>query len=289
VIELGPANAYLTMADGTCDFWANSWYPGHFSWYENELPDGSLVADHVEPMDGLFQDSGVQGFLVTKSWAEENNVVSIDQINSDEALYSDLDTDGDGVGEILGCPEDWTCDDIIENMIAFSGWDNLVETKADYDAMFAEFVGRVNAGEAAIIYTWTPASYVVEMVPGVDVLWISVENVLDDSNPLGKTGGENHAQGEGFTGLGADTCTQPCQLGWEAADIQVSARTATLDANPVLRALFPLIRPSILDISILQVEQSNGDASEAHVVELATQWMTDNADLVAGWVAEAKG
>ncbi len=288
-IELGPANAYLTMAQGGCDFWTNSWYPGHFSWYENELPDGSLVGEHVEAVDGLFQDSGVQGFLVTKSWAEENNVVSIDQINRDEALYSALDTDGDGKGEILGCPESWTCDDIIENMIVFSGWDNLVETKAGYDAMFGEFMNRVNAGEAAIIYTWTPAAYVVQMVPGVDVLWLSVETILDDSNPLGLVGGESHTQGEGFTGLGADTCTQPCQLGWEAADIQVSANTAVLDANPLLRALFPLIRPSILDISILQVEQSNGDASEAHVVELARGWMTDNADLVAGWIAEAQG
>ena len=286
-IELGPSNAYTAMAEGACHMWANSWYPGHFSWYENELPDGSLVADHVMAVDGLFQDSGVQGFLLTKSWADDNNIVSIDQINRDEALWSQFDSDGDGVGEILGCPEDWTCDDIIENMIAFSGWDNFVETKAGYDALFAEFMNKVNAGEPAIIYTWTPASYVVQMVPGVDVVWVSVENVLDDSNPLGKDGGENHTQGEGFTGLGADECTQPCQLGWEAADIQVSARIDLLEGDPFLAALLPQIRPSILDISILQVDQSNGDGSEAHVQELAAGWMADNADVVAGWISAA--
>ena len=286
-IELGPSNAYTAMAEGACHMWANSWYPGHFSWYENELPDGSLVADHVMAVDGLFQDSGVQGFLLTKSWADDNNIVSIDQINADESLYSQFDSDGDGVGEILGCPEDWTCDDIIENMIAFSGWDNFVETKAGYDALFAEFMNKVNAGEPAIIYTWTPASYVVQMVPGVDVVWVSVENVLDDSNPLGKDGGENHTQGEGFTGLGADECTQPCQLGWEAADIQVSARIDLLEGDPFLAALLPQIRPSILDISILQVDQTNGDGSEAHVQELAAGWMADNADTVAGWISAA--
>ena len=286
-IELGPSNAYTAMAEGACHMWANSWYPGHYSWYENELPDGSLVADHVQAVDGLFQDSGVQGFLLTKSWADDNNISSIDQINRDEALWSQFDSDGDGVGEILGCPEDWTCDDIIENMIVFSGWDNFVETKAGYDALFAEFMNKVNAGEPAIIYTWTPASYVVEMVPGVDVVWVSVENVLDDSNPLGKDGGENHSQGEGFTGLGADQCTQPCQLGWEAADIQVSARIDLLENDPFLAALLPQIRPSILDISMLQVEQTNGDGSEAHVQELAAGWMADNADTVAEWIAAA--
>jgi len=231
----------------------------------------------------------VQGFIATKSWIDDNNIVSIDQINDDPALYGALDTDGDGIGEILGCPEDWTCDDIIENIIVFAGWDNLVEQKAGYDALFAEFVNRVRQGDAAIIYTWTPASYVVEMVPGEDVMWLSVEedSVLDESNPLGKTGGESHTQGAGFTGFGADTCTQPCQLGWEAADIQVSARTDTLDENPYLHNLLELIRPSIIEISILQVDQSGGDGSEAHVQQLAASWMADNADLVAGWIATA--
>jgi len=88
LIELGPSNAYTAMAEGTCDLWANSWYPGHFSWYENELSDGSIVGDHVEAVPGLFQDSGVQGFLVTKTWAEANNISTIDQINRDPDLYA---------------------------------------------------------------------------------------------------------------------------------------------------------------------------------------------------------
>jgi len=293
LIELGPSNAYTAMAEGTCDLWANSWYPGHFSWYENELSDGSIVGDHVEAVPGLFQDSGVQGFLVTKTWAEANNISTIDQINRDPDLYLQLDTDGDGKGEILGCPESWTCDDIIENQIAFGNgtepWDNLVETKADYDAMFAEMVNRVNNGDPGIIYTWSPASYLTVLVPGDNVLWLSVEAVLDDSNPLGKEGGENHQQEGGFTAFGADMCTQPCQLGWSAADIQVSANTSTLDANPFMRRLLPLVKPSILDLSFLQVDQTDGDGSEAHIVELASSWMADNADIVAGWIAEAAG
>jgi len=290
-IELGPSNAYTAMAEGSCDFWANSWYPGHFSWFENQLPDGSLVGDYVEAVPGLFQDSGVQGFLVTKTWAEDNNVSTIDQINRDESLWSQFDSDGNGKGEILGCPESWTCDDIIESQIAFGNgtepWDNMEETKAGYDGLFAEMVNRVNAGEPGILYTWSPASYLTVLVPGVNVLWLSVEAVLDGSNPLGKEGGENHQQEQGFTAFGADMCTQPCQLGWSAADIQVSMRTDRLDENPFLRSLFPLIKPSILDISFLQVDQTDGDGSQAHVAELASGWMAENADAVDGWIADA--
>ena len=290
-IELGPSNAFTAMAEGSCDFWANSWYPGHFSWFENQLSDGSLVADHVEAVPGLFQDSGVQGFLVTKSWAEDNNISTIDQINADEALWSQLDSDGNGKGEILGCPENWTCDDIIENQIAFgngsTAWDNMEETKAGYDALYAEMVDRVNNGEPGILYTWTPTSYVTVLVPGENVLWLSVEAVLDASNPLGKEGGASHAQGEGFTGFGADMCTQPCQLGWEPADIQVSMRTDRLDETPFLRHLFPLIKPSILDIAFMQVDQDAGDGSQAHIIELASGWMAENADHVDEWIHSA--
>ena len=240
----------------------------------------------------LFR-SGVQGFLVTKTWAEDNNISTIDQINRDESLWSQFDSDGNGKGEILGCPESWTCDDIIESQIAFGNgtepWDNMEETKAEYDALFAEMVNRVNAGEPGILYTWSPASYLTVLVPGDNVLWLSVEAVLDDSNPLGKEGGENHQQEGGFTAFGADMCTQPCQLGWSAADIQVSARTEMLDSTPFLRDLFPLIKPSILDISFLQVDQTDGDGSQAHVAQLASGWMADNADMVASWIADAAG
>ena len=45
--ELGPNNAYVAMARGEIDYWPNSWYPGHFAWHLAELPDGSLVEDHV--------------------------------------------------------------------------------------------------------------------------------------------------------------------------------------------------------------------------------------------------
>ena len=68
----------------------------------------------------------------------------------------------------------------------------------------------------------------------------------------------------------------------------MSARSDVLDENPYLHKLLELIRPSIIEISILQVDQTNGDGSEAHVQQLAAAWMTDNADLVTGWIATAE-
>ena len=251
-LELDPSAGYLAMAEGTADFWTNSWYPGHLTWHEAELPDGSIVGDHITIVDGLFADAGVQGMLITKSVADEYGITSMQQINDDPDLVALFDDDGDGVGEFFGCQESFTCDDIIENQIAFYGWENLEQTKAGYDAMFAEATALVNEGEPMIIYTWTPSAYVTQLIPGDNVLWLTMHptDVVDDSNPLGIDGGEFHNQGLGFTGFDESLCTQPCQLGWEPADIQVTARTEFLEENPVLTELFPLIRPSVIDISI---------------------------------------
>ncbi len=160
---------------------------------------------------------------------------------------------------------------------------------AGYDAMIAEALNKVNAGEPMAIYTWTPSAYVTQLIPGDNVYWLTMHptKILDGSNPVGTEGGESHTQEEGFSGFGPEFCTDPCQLGWKAADIQVTARTEVLEANPVLGALFPKILPSVIDISVLQVEQSNGDGTQEEIVRIAGEWLAKNQDLVDTWIAEA--
>ena len=298
-LELGPQLAYQQMAEGAIDFWTNSWYPGHVTWWEQETTDGGVTGDNLVKVDGLFANSGVQGWLITKAWADEKGITTMDQINEDPELYGALpDTDGDGVGEVFTCQESWTCDDIQANQFEFAGWDNIQPLKAGYDAMFAQFTDLVKAGEPAIIYTWTPASYVTQTIPGVDVYWLSVEadSVLDDSNPLGLEGGEGHAQigfdadGEftPFTAFDASTCTQGpdgCNLGWNAADIQVTANKTFAENNPKLIEMFEAMRPSVVDISIAQVEQTSGDGSQEDVVRIASDYIAANRDLVDSWKA----
>ena len=74
--ELGPSLAYLSMAQGDIDFWANSWYTLHNSWLLHDLPDGTIVGDHVSRIGGLMSQGLVQGYLITKSFAEEYATVS---------------------------------------------------------------------------------------------------------------------------------------------------------------------------------------------------------------------
>ncbi len=294
-LELGPSNAYLAMAQGDMDFWINSWYPGHNSWLEAELPDGSKVGDAVSVTGEMMMAGGLQGYLITKSFAEEYGITSLDDFNSNAeaiAAYDAQDPQPDnGVADIYGCQESWTCDDIIESQIAFSGWENIQQSIAGYDAMFADFLGKVNNDEPAIMYTWAPTQYLAQAIPGQNVMWLSQEAVLDDSNPLGIEGGEEYAQGEGFTALGEDTCTQGpsgCQTGWVGADIEVTANKAWLEDNPAARALFEVFNPPIIDVAIMDQQRAATDGAQADIETIAANWIAANRDLVDGWLEVAR-
>ena len=290
--ELGPSLAYLSMAQGDIDFWANSWYTLHNSWLLHDLPDGTIVGDHVSRIGGLMSQGLVQGYLITKSFAEEYCIRTLDDLNSNpDALdaYDKQDVNSDdGIADIYGCPESWTCDDIISSQIAFSEWENIAQVIAGYEAMIAEATSRVADGEPVVVYTWTPSPYIASLRPGDNVMWMGVEEVLDASNPLERDGGEGWTQTPGQVALGSDTCLHiledgSCQLGWNPADITVTARNDLLENHPAAKRLFEVVVLNPLDVSIQLLAQRDGESPE----DLAAQWLADNRDLADSWIAEA--
>ena len=292
-LELGPSLAYLAMAEGDADFWVNSWYPGHNSWLENQLPDGSKVGDHLAVVGQEMPAGGLQGFLITKSFAEEYGIATLDDLNGNPdaiAAYDAQDaTPGNGVAEIYGCPESWTCDDIIQSQIAFSEWENIDQILAGYDAMFAEAVAKANEGAPMVAYTWTPSSYITQLRPGDNVLWVGVEDVLDDSNPLDREGGEEWDQRPGTAALGPDSCPDAaergiCQLGWVAADILVTARNDLLADHPAAAKLLEVVELNVVDVSLQVVAQDGGEDP----VDLAEQWIANNQAKVDDWLSQAR-
>ena len=299
--EMGPGDAYAAMALGVIDYWPNSWYPGHLVYLDRGLPDGSLVGDHVSIVGEELIAGAAQGFLVTKSFADAYGVYTMDDLNNDAQALAAFDASdhvpGNGKAEIFGCPESWTCDDIIENQIAFSGWDNIVQIVGGYDAHFALALEMANNGVPMVVYTWTPSRYITRLRPGDNVYWMGVENVLDDSNPTGVQHGHEHDQRGpdgtgGFAAIGPDQCpsaaSRPdgkCPIGWLASDILVTANTAFLEANPAAKALFEAVKLTVVEVS-LATEAQRTDGADPD--KLAAQWIADNRDRVDSWLAAAR-
>ena len=298
-LELGPSLAYLGMAQGEIDFWVNSWYPGDVSWWAPELPDGSTVGDHLTIVGNEMIAGALQGFLITKSFADEYGVTHLDQINDDPEILAAFDAGdqfpGNGVADVYGCTEFWTCDDIIDSQIAFSGWTNIAQFKAHYDDMFAEATAKANAGEPMVIYTWAPTSYITQLRPGDNVYWLAVDAVIDDSNPTGLEGGEGHDQRPGQANIGPDACpaaanADNCQLGWATADIQVTANTDWLHADPYAAELLCRVVLSRNDVSLanLDIANAGSDATEDFIAGLATDWIVANRGTVDEWLGAAR-
>jgi len=292
-LELGPSLFYLSLAQGDADFWVNSWMPGHKSWLSPDMPDGSKVGDHVTTLGAEMNAGGLQGYLITKSVADANNITTLDQLNDDPAITALFDSDGNGKANIYGCQESYTCDNIITEQIAQSGWDNVEQTIAGYDAMMAEAVAKVEKGEPMVIYTWTPSAYITKLIPGQNVVWLAVDHVVDDSNVSGQEGGADYSQLPGTANIPADQCPAAadagtCQLGWIAADILVTANNDFLAANPAAEELFKQVQLSVVDVSLANVEQSNGCDTNDCIIGLAQTWIDEHADIVNTWLDAAK-
>ena len=288
--EMPLSQAYIAIAEGDVDLWANSWYPSHFRRWEAELPDGSKVGDHLEVPGALMSSGALQGYVVTKSVADEHGITHLDQINDDPELTALFDIDRDGKAEIYGCQESWTCDDIINSQIAFSRWKYIEQVVGGYGAMAAQAEAKVTAGEPVVLYIWAPSAYLVRFRPGDNVVWLAVEEVLDDSNPLRVEGGAFFDQRPGRAHLPPEQCpaaaeADACQVGWVANDIVVTANKDFLRTKPAAYALLEEVKISVIDVSLANARALDEEVS---VAKLAAEWIAANRPAVNQWLAAAR-
>ena len=280
--ELGPPDAYLGMAEGEFDFWANSWIPIHDSFTGAEMDDGSLVSDHVSVVGQQMVSAGLQGFLTNKSLADEHGIKTLDQILADPALVDIYDaadsTPGDGVIQVLGCPEGWGCQVTIDETFENAGWDNIEQVaEGSYDDVIGEAYERSEDGSPYIVYTWAPSAYVANLVPGENAVWLSQE----ESTILEIQQGPPAALGESCS-------NDPCHLTFVAADIQVTAANDFLEANPAAAKLFELVKISPADVALQNQTYDSGENTEDDVRSHAAAWIEENRAKVDEWLSEAR-
>ena len=151
-LEQGPGTAYAAMAGGAMDFWANSWYPAHEIWLDDVLDDGSRVGDQVSAIGYQMIAGGLEGIVITKSFADDYGVYTLEDLDSNAdaiAAYDAADeVPGNGKADVYGCQQAWLCDDVIDAHLALGGYQNIQQVTGDYDEMHASALAR-GRGRAA--------------------------------------------------------------------------------------------------------------------------------------------
>ena len=282
-LELAPSNAFVAMANGEFDFWVNSWFPNHNQFLAGEMPDGSLVKDHLTTVGKEMARAGVQGLITNKAFADANGLTTLDAMLSDPEVFGAYEaadmSPGDGILQIYGCPDGWGCHVNIDGWIANAGWDNIEQFDiGGYDAMIADAIARDASGEPYLVYTWAPSHYVSDLRPGDNAVWVSIH---DDPSV-------SDTQIEGATSIGAQCTTDPCLLGWDAADIRVTANSDFLDANPAAARLLELVVISPVDVALQNVRMAGGQNTEDDIKNHAAEWISNNRELADSWLQAAR-
>ena len=270
-----PGNFYRELATGRFDLWVNAWFPTHDVYLAGQLPDGSLVSDHVSVIGEQMPGGGLSGFVIDKTTADAHGIVTMADIGDNPEIAALFDGDGNGKADLLGCNEGWECRGIIDQTIARNGWEGTIEQiSGEYYVLWWVAWERHVGGEPLLTYVWSPSLFAGVLRPGVGVYWLTVPNPLPGQR--------------GAASLPPEQCPgQPCELGFAASDILVTANNGFLEANrPAAILLERVVIPST-DVNRQIVRMETGEGSQADVTRLAHEWIESNRDTVDRWITAA--
>ncbi len=264
--ELGAELFYQALDQGDVDLWANGWFPLHDPFFEE--------TENVAKVGNMIPAGGFQGYLVDKASADEYGIESIEQIAEDPELQELFDFEGDGRADLVGCDAGWGCFEAIETHFEEQGLDETIHhVSAQYSVLMGDAIARYERGEPIFFYTWTPNWTVGALVPGEDVVWIEAPTHPDGEDPV-----------EGVEGCVND----PCDIGWTANDIIVTANQDFLDANPAAATLLELIEIPLGDVAEQNLLMNEGEDGASDIERHAQDWIEDNRDMVDEWLDAAR-
>lgn len=264
--------AYLAIANGDLDVFPNGWFPTH----NPQLPRNF---DRTGAFAGTLCDGcTLEGYLVGVEAVKKYNIKTLADFMRPEVKAA-FDANGDGKADLFGCPPGWGCYETIEyHLDAYQLREHINHVTADYTAGFADAQARIESGQPTLYYTWAPNNTVLELVPGVDVLWIGVPYV--EKAPAHEPFEWQALFAEGLEGA----VTEPLNMGFISGDIRIVANGAFLDNNPAAASLLGNIELDLMWINESTVEFGEG----RDIDEIAAEWISANQSVVDTWLNAAR-
>lgn len=258
---------YPSMARGEVDLWAHAWLPGH---------DRFIDLDRITVAAPQVEGGGPKGLLVSKDWAESNGVQSMEDVLSNPSLRADLDLDGDGVVDILGCQAEWRCFRELQNLIEANGWP-AAQQASQHEFHIQAMEQRLDIGQPTIIFAWGPDGMLDRLSLGEKTQWLSTSASIPEFELDAQTVSAVVPTGH----CSADPCVSP----FDHDEIHAAANTEFLDAHPDIAGLLSRIQIPAADIWAQNQRMAEGESSNEDVLRHATEWLAANRDLADAWLA----
>lgn len=266
---------YQALTQGDIDYWPNGWFPLHNA----QLP--ANFDDHASIVGTIVERGAIQGYLVSKWAAEEYGITSLEAFKRPEVRAA-FDRTGDGRADLVACPAGWACETVIDHHLdVYDLREHINDQRANYNAAFADALAAHNAGQPILFYGWIPNFTNYILVPGEDVVWINVPEIVPSAVQEGF--------GDAMVIAGVDgAVSDPLLTGFVANDIRAVANDDFLARNPAAARLLEVFEMSVDDIGRLTLRIEGGESSAQAVRAMALEWIEENRETVDGWLAEAR-
>ncbi|MFV0431227.1 MAG: glycine betaine/L-proline ABC transporter substrate-binding protein ProX [Alphaproteobacteria bacterium] len=273
--ELSVPLFYQSVVLGDVDFWANGWFPTHNTQMSKDF------AQKAEAIGYIVKNGGLQGYAISKKYAEELNIKSLDDFKRDEVKKA-FDSNGDGKADLVGCPAGWNCEMTIAHHMKTYGLENDINViKSSYNAAIADALARHKQGKAIAIYTWTPSWMVYKLKPGEDVVWINVPKIEPTE---AQKGSEALMSVENIEGA----VTAKVDLGFVVSDIRVVGNKKFLNKNPAAAKFLSLITLPLQDINEQNTRMEDGESSAKDIQNHVNMWIEKNQETWNSWLTQAR-
>jgi len=266
VLRVSYEAAHRAVAGGQATFMADHWDPLHAPFF------GAAGGERRLMTLGTLTEHALQGYLVDRRSAELLGVHDLAQFR-DPNIARHFDTDGDDRADLAGCNPGWGCQRIIDHQLrAYDLSDTVTHHAGPYESLMTDVIARQAAGRSVLYYTWTPNWVSDVLVPGRDVVWLTVPF----SSQPGIADPTRTALGDGT------------DYGFQPNTIRIVANRTFAEAHPDARRLFELIRLPNGDIAAQNLRMHKGESSEADVERHVGEWIAEHRVSWEGWLRQAR-
>lgn len=253
------------LGSGDADFTAHLWDKLHDTFYQKAGGDKRMVKA------GTLIPGVTQGYLIDKATADKHGITSVADLTKPEVAKL-FDSNGDGKADLTGCNPGWGCELVIEHhMKAYGLSDTVTHNQGSYFALMADTISRYKQGNSILYYTWSPQWISGVLVPGKDVVYLSVPKTdLPDGNN------------------DVETSVDGKNLGFAVDRIRTVINKDFAEDNPAAAKFLSLAQISANDESAQNLKMEQGEKSQEDIKRHAAEWVAANRATFDGWLSEAR-